>query len=191
MAPRTKKPASKSPSRAAAPKVSPADMIVSSSEMAATLGITTRWLSKLVADYGIPCEGRGRFRIGEVVRAYAAFLKDGSEKKGGSDSLDRLREEKALEIQMNRARKDRTLIALEEAIGVVDDMAGIFVSALVGLPAQITKIPRERQRLNEIFDKQRQRLADRFAERRTALFTGRADIDPAAEDEPDPVGSEP
>lgn len=181
-----RKPAAKS-----GQKTRPSDLMASTNEMAEVLGVTPRRLTQLVTDHGIPAEGRGKFRVGEVVRAYAAFLKDGSEKKGGSDSLDRLREEKALEIQMNRARKDRTLIALDEAIGVVDDMAGIFVSALVGLPAQITKIPRERQRLNEIFDKQRQRLTDRFAERRAALLSGRSDLDPTAEDEPEQVGAEP
>ena len=84
---------------------------------------------------------------------------------------------------MDRMRKDRTLISIDEALGVIDDITGLFVSSLAGLPAQITGVPRERHRLNDIFDTERQRLTDRFAERRAALRAGRADLDPASEDD--------
>ena len=75
----------------------------------------------------------------------------------------------------------------DDVIGIVhhvaiDDVTGLYVSSLTGLPAQITGVPRERQRLNDIFDIERQRLADRFTERRKAVLQGRADLDPEAED---------
>lgn len=176
-----KSPASKP--KAALP-VKVADQIVNQTEMAEILGVTTRWLRQMVTEELVPMEGRGKFKVGEVVQAYAVFLREGATKKTGTESLDRLREEKALEIRLNRERKDRTLISIDEAIGVVDDVVGMFVASLTGLPAQITGVPRERQRLNDIFDTERQRLADRFSERRTALLAGRSDLDPAAEDEP-------
>lgn len=172
----TKKPAAKEKG------VRAPDLIVSSNEMAEILGVTTRRLTQLVTEHDIPSEGRGKFRIASVVTAYANFLKEGATKKTGTESLDRLREEKALEIRLNRERKDRTLISIDEAIGVIDDVTGLYVSSLTGLPAQITGVPRERQRLNDIFDIERQRLADRFTERRKALLEGRADLDPEAED---------
>lgn len=174
------KPPAAKPKAAAAVKV--ADQVVNQTEMAEILGVTTRWLRQMATEELVPAEGRGKFKVAAVVQAYAAYLKEGATKKTGTESLDRLREEKALEIRLNRERKDRTLISIDEAIGVIDDVTGLYVSSLTGLPAQITGVPRERQRLNDIFDIERQRLADRFTERRKALLEGRADLDPEAED---------
>lgn len=168
--------------KATKPPVKLADMVVSQTEMAAVIGVSTRFLRELTADGTLEKEGAG-YAVGRTVRAYADFLKVGSQKKSGSTSLDALREEKAAEVRMNRMRKDRDLIAIDEALGVIDEVTGLFVSSLSGLPAQITGVPRERQRLDEIFDTERQRLKDRFAERRQALLEGRADSDTEAEDD--------
>lgn len=165
------------------PKPPVASSVLSTKDMAEVLGITPRRLQILVKEGTVPSLGRGKFPLGEVVQAYATFLKEGAERKTGTASLDRLREEKALDIQLTRQRKDRQLISIDEAIGVIDEVVGIFVASLSGLPAQITKVPRERQRLNGIFDTERQRLADRFAEKRSALLEDRAAADPAAEDD--------
>lgn len=151
--------------------------------MAAVLGLTPRRLQIMVKEGVVPSLGRGRFRLCDVVQAYAGFLKEGADRRAGSDSLDRVREERALEIQMNRLRKDRELISLAEAVSVVDQITGLFVASLNSLPAQITGVPRERQRLNDIFDAERQRLADRCLKRRAALLAGSTAADAAAEDD--------
>ncbi|MCO5730092.1 hypothetical protein [Rhizobium sp. SSA_523] len=158
------------------------DLIVSSNEMADILGVTTRRLTQLVSEHGIPSEGRGRFRIASVVQSYATFLKEGATKKTGTESLDVLRNEKALDIRLARARKDREVIALDEAVSAVEEVTGMYVASLTGLPAQITGVPRERQRLNDIFDAERLRLTDRFAKRIATLRTGEEDPDAEAED---------
>jgi PAS domain-containing protein len=161
----------------------PEQQEMSTQAMAGVLGLTTRRLQIMVKEGIVPSLGRGRFRLCDVVQAYAGFLKEGADRKAGSDSLDRVREERALEIQMNRLRKDRELISLEEAVSVVDQVTGLFVASLNSLPAQITGVPRERQRLNDIFDAERQRLADHCLERRRALLSGRTAADPSAEDD--------
>lgn len=176
--PTVKKPAAKSKT-----KVAFADTLVSTQDMAAVLGVTPRWLSKMAADGVVPQVARGKFKLGDVVQSYSVFLKQGAEKNTGSVSLDRLRDEKAKEIQLNRLRKDRALIDIEEAIGAIDEITGIFVASLNSLPAQITGVPRERQRLDGIFDTERQRLADRFAEKRSSLLTGHSASDAEAEDD--------
>lgn len=163
-----------------------ADTVVNQTEMAAILGITTRWLRVLVNDGAVPSPGRGKFLVGQVVQAYLTFKTEGVEKATGtSTTLDRVREERAEEIRLNRMRKDRQLISVEEAMGTIDEIVGLFVSSLTGLPAQITGVPRERQRLNDIFDTERQRLADRFAEKAQTLRTGREASDTEAEDDAD------
>ncbi|EUB97294.1 hypothetical protein PMI07_000870 [Rhizobium sp. CF080] len=158
------------------------EMVVNQTEMAAVLGVTTRWLREQTAAGIVPTEGRGRFKIGAVVQAYIAYSKEGAVKKTGTESLDDLRKEKALDIRLARARKDREVIALDEAISTAEELAGLFVSSLVGLPAQITGVPRERQRLNDIFDAERLRLTDRFTKRIATLRTGEEDPDSTAED---------
>lgn len=160
-----------------------ADRLIGSAEMSAILGITPRWLTQLVTDGVIKKEGRGQYQISSTVQAYISFLKDGMKEKVGSTSMDRLREEKMKDIQISRLRKDRQLIDLEEALGFVDEVTGMFVSSLNGLPAQITGVLRERQRLNEIFDTERQRLATRLAKKRAALQSGDPDSDAEAEDD--------
>lgn len=156
---------------------------VGTAGMAALLGITPRFLQIKVKDGTLPSLGRGCFDPIATTAAYVEFVRVGADRKVGSESMDRLREEKALDIRMNRERKAGQLIALTEAVAVADDMAGLYLSSLTGLPARITGVPRERQRLNGIFDTERQRLADRFAERRAALLEGRAAADPETEDD--------
>jgi len=160
-----------------------AGITLSTKGMAAHLGITPRFLQIKVKDGTLPSLGRGRFDPDATTTAYLDFIRLGAERKVGSESMDRLREEKALDIRMNRERKAGQLIMLTEALAVADDLTGLYLSSLTGLPARITGVPRERQRLNGIFDTERQRLADRCAEKRTALLEGRAAADPEAEDD--------
>ncbi|CCF19152.1 protein of unknown function [Pseudorhizobium banfieldiae] len=183
--PAPKKPVAEKKPKAEKPRDDLAGVVMSTQGMAAVLGVTPRWLQSLVKDGTIPSLGRGRFDPTAVFQAYAAFLKEGVTKKTGNESLDELRKEKALTERLNRERKDRTLIELDEALGVIDEVTGMFVASLNGLPAQITGVPRERQRLNDIFDSERLRLADRFAKKREALRSGREDPDAEAEDDAD------
>ncbi|NTD85482.1 hypothetical protein [Agrobacterium tumefaciens] len=191
---RTKKPPApaKSSTRSAKPLKTKADkadekmavheLVVNQTQMAAVLGVSTRWLRDRVTEGVVPTEGRGRFNIGEVVQAYIAYSKEGAIKKTGTESLDDLRKEKALDIRLARARKDREVIALDEAVSAVEELTGMYVASLSGLPAQITGVPRERQRLNDIFDAERLRLTDRFTKRIATLRTGEEDPDTEAED---------
>lgn len=177
-----KKPAARKPAAKSKDASSIADMIVNQTEMAKILGVTPRWLRIMATEGNVPVEGRGKFLVGAVVQAYAAFLKEGATKKTGSTSMDALREEKAIDLRLNRARKDRELISLDEALGFFSEVTGQFVSYLSGLPAEITGVPRERQRLNEIIDKGRQRLADNLAKARANFKAGRETFDAEAEE---------
>ncbi|KAB2666012.1 hypothetical protein F9K91_07735 [Brucella tritici] len=182
-----KKPAAK---KAAAPKkvaVAPtpksyiADQVVNQQEMSRILRVSDRFLRIMTTDGVLSKTGVG-YAIGDTVRAYADHLKEGAVKKTGSESLDKVREEKALDLRMNRMRKDRELITLDEALSVADELAGLFLSYLNGLPAEITGAPRERQRLNDIIDKGRLRLADRLAKKIADLRSGEETSDAEAED---------
>lgn len=158
------------------------DIVMSTEGMADFLGLTTRRLTAMVSEGIVPAMGRGRFDLKAVSQAYTAFLKEGARERSGTTSMDILREKKAQEIDMNMAKKDRQLISLEEAMGTLDEVSGDFLALLSGLPAQITRTVRERQRIEAIIDESKQRFADRYAKKASALRTGGEDADPEAED---------
>lgn len=176
------KPATKAKAKPKAqPKVKPADQMLTQIEMADVLQISSRFLRKLQSD-GIIETDKGKFHLAKTVRAYADHLKNGSEKKTGSASMDTLRDEKALEIRMNRARRERELIPLELADTILQEIVGDFNAHLSGLPAEITGVPAERHRLNDIIDRGRLRLADRQLKRLQALRDGSSAADAEAAD---------
>lgn len=170
----------KASTRKAAPKLI-ADQAVNQTEMAAILGISTRMLRIYVAD-GVIEKQKATFPIGQTVRAYADHLKNGSAKKSGNTSMDALRDEKTKEIRMNRARKERELIPIDEALATHQELIGMFSAYLTGLPAEMAKDVRERRRLEDIIDVGKQRLADRLAKRLEAVRDGEQAADAEAED---------
>lgn len=167
------------------PKPAPTHMVdlsgvtLGTKGVAALLGLTERRLQIMVKDGIVPSSGRGKFDPAEVVKAYVAFRVDGIERRSVNTSMDRLRDVRAEREQRQMQIDDRQIISLEEAIGTLDEIIGLFISYLGGLPAEITVVPRERQRLHDIIDAGRLRLTDRFAKKIAALRTG----DEAAEAE--------
>ena len=145
---------------------------VTAAELGSTLKLTERRVRQLAAE-GTVIKGqkRGRYALCASVRRYIDAIED----RDQSTALEDIRREKLAALQLARAQKDRQLIALDEALSFVDEITGLFVASLNSLPAQITGVPRERQRLNEIFDTERQRIADRLAEKMAALAGGEAD----------------
>lgn len=149
-------------------------------EMAIALGLTMRRVQQL-RDEGVLvlAETRNQLKFPESVQAYLQFKIAGVERQAQSSSADALRDRRAEEIAIKIAKQERDLIPLEEAVAAVDGMAGVFLESISGLPARMTRVPRERQRLEQICDEERLRLSDRFAERSTALRTG---VDPSEAD---------
>ncbi|MBB4092449.1 hypothetical protein [Brucella pecoris] len=183
--PAAKKPSTRKPRASIKPelKVKLADMIVNQTDLAEAIGISTRRLRQLEKEEEVIfSESLGKYRVGTVFQSYATYLREGAVKKTGNEGLDQLRAEKVIDARMTRMRKDRELISLDEALGTADELAGLFLSYLNGLPAEITKEPRERQRLHDIIDKGRLRLADRLGKKIDTLRTGQEDADSEDED---------
>lgn len=149
------------------------------------LELSPRRIQYLAAEGWIQKSGAGRYPIVPLVRGYVRFLKEDNARKSKSAADGRLRDARAREVEQRIAERDRGLVALDEALGIFDEVTGSFLQTLSGAPARITRNQSERRRLEAIFDADRQRLADHFAERRLALRTGR-DADPA--DDPDDSG---
>jgi hypothetical protein len=142
---------------------------LNSAQMATVLGITDRRVRQLAAEGVVKrAERRGRYRLVPSVANYIATL-SANERDAG---LAPIRQEQLLRLQRENALRDRELISMDEAAGIVDQLVGWFVSSLNGLPPRVTNDVRERRRLEAIIDTERQRLADMFAEIQAKLASG-------------------
>ncbi|TIN76765.1 hypothetical protein [Mesorhizobium sp.] len=144
---------------------------VGASDLASFLKITPRQLQKLVAQGVLPKSSRGKYPFRECAQEYYG-RKAGRELELRPDS-DPLRETRQREIQQRIAIRDRTLINFDEALAALETICGLFLAAISGLPAQITREHGERTRIEGICDAVRRRLSKRFAEVMEAVRAGK------------------
>jgi hypothetical protein len=162
---------------------------VTARDLAAFIGITQIRVQQLAKDDRIPRLARGKYPFAAAVKAYYG-LKIDHAAQHQSSSADLLREKRAREIEIKTAQRERDLIPMSEALACADDVTGAFLHSISGLPARMTRNPRERQRLEAICDEERLRLFDRFAKSREVLRSGTASSEAVPEDDAGPVGAE-
>ncbi len=142
-----------------------------STEIAARLiQVTPRRVRQLAKEGWFKAKSRDRWAIVEVVQGYIRFLKATAKRAAAGDN--RLRDARAREIELRVARQDGTVIDVAEAVDAIDKITGRFLESITGLPAQITRDIRERQRIEQICDKERGHLERRFAEVADSIRTG-------------------
>src|SRR5690606_16399929 len=117
----------------------PAAGTVSTENLAKLLMLSTDRIRQLARAGHIPRAGHGRFLLVTAVQGYIKFLKEDDHRASRGAAADELRRQKALEIERRMAREDREIIALDEALGTLDDIGGLMLATLSGLPAQITR----------------------------------------------------
>lgn len=145
---------------------------VTTADLAVLLGITAMRVKQLVAEGVVPRAAPGRFDLAEAVQAYIKYKSGLAERQTQTKSADALRDQRAEEIALRNEARKRSLIPLTEAVEAVEKVTGAFLAAVSGLPARITRVPRERERIEAICDEERLRLTDLFAEQGKALRTG-------------------
>jgi len=156
---------------------------IGTTELAKLLSITDRRLTQLVDEGVIEKEGRGAFNTVAAVAAFVNFRAESEKRRSASTSADKLREQRQEEIARKMAREDREIIALDEAMDALDEAAGLFVEVIGGLPARITRDPKERRRIEDVCNAERDRLSQSFAEKAQALRTGLSDAEDPEEDD--------
>ena len=142
---------------------------VSAGRMAAVLGVTPRWL-RILADEGFAVRaGRGKYDLAGTVQG--ALRRAAQERKGDTRiaAENRVREARAREIELRNLKQAHILVEVEEAIAVLDEMIGMFVSELSGLPARFTRDRAERERLEEDIHDLVNRVRARFLEEASSL----------------------
>lgn len=130
-----------------------------------------RQLSK--AGYFQPI-AHGRYPLVAVVQGYFKYRDDRRE-KAEQVSSSPLTDAKLAAIERRMAREDRHLIAMDEALQAYDHAAEIYVESLQGLPAQMTRNPAERRRLDAIVAIDIARLKRDLTIGRHRLVTGQDD----------------
>lgn len=145
---------------------------VSSRELATILRVTPRRIEQLAGEGIAVRVDRGRYDLAQSVGRYCDNLREVAE-TATSTAVNELAQERLRTIRMRNQERERELITMEEAGHIVDEMTGIFVAALSGLPARISTAPADRRRIENIIDEVRQSLVGRFAELRHELETGK------------------
>ena len=157
---------------------------VASKEVACRLlMLTPRRVEQLAAEGWFQKDGRGRYPIVPLVQGYIRFLKDEARRSSKSAAASRVQDSRAREIDLRVARQEHRLINIDEHDAVVDELIGMFTTALNGLPAQVTRDPDERRKIAKACNETRQRLATRAAERSTELRASGEVAAPDAEDD--------
>lgn len=132
-------------------------MIVSTKELATILGVTDRRVRQLGNEGVIvPAEGKGRWELPASVQGYL------DSKSIRSDSAERIRQMKAREMEIKLAVQDRKIIALDEAMGFIEELCGVFNTALGSLPARITTRANERERISDIIRDTQEQISKKF-----------------------------
>ena len=157
--------------------------LIDTQTAAALIQVTPRRLQQLANEGWITPVKRGRWSLVNVVQGYIAFLKDEQARRNKTAAASAVQQARADEIRLRIAREDRNIIELTEALEHFDYQTGQFISSIDGMPARLTRVPRERQRFEKICDAERQRLANLFAKRRDLLRAGANAIDADSEDD--------
>jgi hypothetical protein len=137
--------------------------------MCAHLGLARPYLDKLVADTIIERRPDGKFDLDAVRISYIRHLRLARRTSPAIAAQAEFAAAKARDLQIKSALREGKLMETEEAIAIIDELMGIMLAALSGLPARVTRDVEIRRAIEaEIFNL-RQELADRCAKRAREL----------------------
>jgi hypothetical protein len=119
--------------------------------------------------YVAKSEKRGYVQLVGAVQGYLRYLKEDERRSSKSAADSRVRDARALEIELRIAERSRDLIPIEDALTDMAEFAGLVRSELAGLPARLTRLIDERQKVETEIDALLARLAQKADEKASAL----------------------
>lgn len=131
----------------------------------------------------VPKVARGRYPLLGAVQGYIRFLKDDDRRPSKAAAAEALRDVRAEEVKRRMAREDLKIVDIDEATATYEDMIGELLKMVNSLPAQITRNPSERRRIEDIIGKAQGRFVARAAEVISLLETGGKAAYPEDEDD--------
>lgn len=151
-------------------------------EIATMTGRTVRWVQMLAKEQSITKDGRGKYRLDSVLAALVSHYEAIIEKGSKSAAASRVTDARAEEIELRLAERRRDLIPQEDALAVVDLVAGEVNKQFTGLPARITRDVRLRREIEAKLNEAKQKIAGAVRDARILAETGRDPTDPDAAD---------
>jgi len=150
--------------------------LISIGQAARLLMISEERIRQLQKQGYIPrADRRGVVQLVGAVQGYLRYLKDDERRSAKSAADSRVRDARALEIELRIAERSRDLIPIEDALADMAEFAAAVRSELAGLPARLTRIVDERHRIETEVYGVLARLSERAAEKAAALGSGRSD----------------
>lgn len=144
-------------------------------QAARLLMISEERIRQLVKQGHVPkSDKRGYVQLVGTVQGYLRYLKEDERRSSKSAADSRVRDARALEIELRIAERSRELIPVEDALTDMAEFVGLVRSELAGLPARLTRIIDERQKIEAEVDGLLNRLADQVAQKTTSLSASRA-----------------
>ena len=141
-------------------------------EMALMLSITARRLQILAARGTLPKPDANGYAVLPTAHAYFDHVAAAERARNGSQSADRLRDQRREAIAQKMAREDQELITLDEALDSFVETTGAFLQTMDGLAEKLASNRQGRRHAVAVVAKDRSRLVDEFARIRKQLETG-------------------
>jgi hypothetical protein len=119
--------------------------------------------------------GRNRWSTSRTLAGLVEFYRNENRRGPKSAADARWRAARARELEVRTAERERKLMRTDEAMEALEDITGVFLTELSGLPASVTRDLALRRKIEERIFEMRNRISNRLeAQARSLQERGRA-----------------
>ena len=138
---------------------------VSAQLMADHLAMSRTYLDRLVSSGVIKRRDDGRFDLDRCRVDYLRHLRQAKRVSPNGEARAALDKARAREAELRVAKIEGQLMETDDAIAVTDELVGLFLTGLSGLPAQCSRDMQVRRTIEASVRDMRQRIADKARQR--------------------------
>lgn len=124
---------------AAAPAKAPTDLTLGPKEAAKVFGRSTSWMHGLIAAGFVGPGIKGRYNLQAIARGVVGHFEAALTRATKTASDNKVKDARAREIELRIAERERKLVPLESALGLINEICGLVRQNLDGLAARCTR----------------------------------------------------
>ncbi len=143
-------------------------------QLSKLLMMTGERVRQLVKMGKMPKAKKNTYHLVSCVQGYIRFLKDEEKDKTKAAAESGLKKARQREVELRIAEREKTVIDLAEHFAVVEELCGLFVSSMNGLPARVTRDIPLRRKIEIDLDEIRRQIVARAEQRSAELRAGRS-----------------